>query len=38
MLSWEAEVGIPEDVPVDDVRVLLADMASKEKHVEAEIL
>eukprot|EP00976_Prorocentrum_cordatum_P061549 1176351-Prorocentrum_minimum.AAC.1 len=31
MLSWEAELGIPEDVPVDDIRALMKDAASKEK-------
>lgn len=37
MVNWEAELGIPEEVPVDDVRALMADMASKEKNMVVEI-
>ena len=38
MLSWEAELGIPEDVPVDDIRALMKDAASKEKKLNVEVL
>ena len=37
MINLEAEITIPEDVPVDDVRALLIELASKEKRLVAEI-
>jgi len=37
MISWEAELGIPADVDVEEVRAIVADMAQNEKKLSAEI-